>query len=142
MYGHYGTVRGYHNYTNNTKLDDNLQHEILAIVQPLAHHRNGKPMGDEASIDGADIFGPQMKIEDVALHDAIYNYRAAIIELGKCMIRLIAAELGCATTTTTTTFDFEWLNDLFSPMRINYYPTCESVNDPFDVGMKEHSDLG
>ncbi|KAI8055781.1 hypothetical protein BDF22DRAFT_672149 [Syncephalis plumigaleata] len=122
LYGHYGTVRGYHNYTNDTKLSDNLQHETLAIVQPLSHHR------DEAAIDGADIFGPQMKIDDAALHMPF-------------TIILIATELG-VTSSSSSSFDFEWLNDLFSVMRLNYYPTCESINDASDVGMREHTDIG
>ncbi|RKP27683.1 hypothetical protein SYNPS1DRAFT_26673 [Syncephalis pseudoplumigaleata] len=136
QYSKYGTVRGYHNYTNQAKLDENLQHEVLAIVQPLGHHRNGRPIGDDASTANADVFGPLMEIADRALRTTIEQYRAAIMQLGRHMLAVIAGELGA------TEFDFEWLRDPFCTIRMNYYPTCEAVDRAHEVGLKAHTDVG
>ncbi|KAI9598742.1 hypothetical protein BDF19DRAFT_431292 [Syncephalis fuscata] len=138
-YGQYGAVRGYHAYTNDGVLDNNLQHETMMFVQSLGHYRNGKPLNqndDNTAFDGADVFGPQMTLINDPLAEIVPVYREAISKLGRHMMNLLAAALGA------TNSDFEWLNDPFHTIKLNYYPPCEQVTAKKSVGMREHTDFG
>ncbi|KAI9598743.1 hypothetical protein BDF19DRAFT_419745 [Syncephalis fuscata] len=138
-YGQYGAVRGYHAYTNGDMLQDNLQHETMMFVQSLSHLRNGKPLNqnnDNTALDGADVFGPQMTLNNEPLAEIAHVYREATLKLGRQMISVIATALG------STNSDFEWLNDPYSVLKLNYYPSCEQVTNERNVGMREHTDIG